>query len=257
MKRLLCWSALCLLVSASAWAQPPQGDFDQVGGPPGGEGMQGPGRMGPPPNMIFEAIDVDGDGVITTREMRKAVVALKRLDADGDGNLTLAEVSPMGGPMGQAMGPPGGNPAAFVDQIFANDQNGDGVLAANELSDRLAPLLMGADTNGDGSLDRAEVTAAMEKARGRLGGPAGVGGFDAERMSQMLMQGDRNGDGLLTPDEVSPQARRMLQGADTNGDGAIDAQERQAAMLRASERMGRGRGDGPRGPQGTNGNPPQ
>jgi hypothetical protein len=34
----------------------------------------------------------------------------------------------------------------------------------------------------------------------------------------------------------------MLQGADTNGDGALDAQELQAVTKRMSERRGRGYG---------------
>jgi len=243
MKRYLSVFVLCLVVTAPAWAQPPQdGGLPGRGeGADGQDGFRGRGRFGPPPNLMFQAIDTDGDGVITIREMRKAVVALKQLDTDGDGNLTLEEVSPRGGP--------GGDPNAFVDRIFQNDRNGDGMLAPDEVSDRLAPMLQGADTNGDGVLDRAEVTTAMQNSGGRFGRR----GFDAGQMTQQLMQGDRNGDGLLTPDEVSPQARGMLQGADLNGDGAIDAQELQAVSQRMSER--RGRGYGGRGPQGNPNNP--
>ena len=255
MKRCLSALVFCLVIAVSAWAQSPQdGGFQGRG--EGGDGIQGRGRFGPPPNLMFQAIDADGDGVITVREMRKAVAALKQLDTDGDGNLTLAEVSPRGGPGGGS----GGDPNAMLDRIFQSDRNGDGMLSADEISDRLAPMLQGADTNGDGSYDRAEVTAAMENARGRFGrgGGGGGGGFDPQQMTQQLMQGDRNGDGKLTPDEVSPRARGMLQGADMNGDGAIDAQELQAAAQRMSERRGRGYGgNGGRGPQGNGAGPPQ
>lgn len=251
MKRCLSATVLCLLVSVAAWAQPPQeGAFSDRPEGPGGPGdFQGPGPMGRPPNLMFEAIDADGDGVITIREMRKAVVALKSLDTNGDGNLTLEEVSPRGGPGGPGGGP-GGDPNAMLDRIFQNDTNHDGVLSPNEVNERMAPMLQGADTNNDGKLDRAEVTAAMEKARGRFG-PGGGMGFEQQQMMQEMMQADRNGDGKLTPDEVSPRARAMLRGADTNGDGAIDAQELQAASQRMSERFGRGgRGYGPPTPQG-------
>jgi len=233
MKRCLSALALCLVVAVPTCGQSPQDGGYRRPGEGGQDGSSGPGRFGPPPNLMFQAIDADGDGVITTREMRKAVAALKQLDADGDGNLTLDEISPRGGP--------GGDPTAFLDSIFQGDRNGDGVLASNEISERFAPMLQGADTNGDGTLDRAEVTAAMENARGRFGRRGG-GGFDSQQMTQQMMQADRNGDGVLTPDEVSPQARGMLQGADTNGDGALDAQELQAVTKRMSERRGRGYG---------------
>jgi Ca2+-binding EF-hand superfamily protein len=243
MKRCCSAVVLCLVVSLPAWAQPPQdGGFPGPGeGTNGQEGFQGRGRFGPPPNLMFQAIDTDGDGVITVREMRKAVVALKTLDTNGDGNLTLEEVTPRGGPGGG----PGGDPNALVDRIFQSDRNGDGFLTSDEISERLAPMLQGADTNNDGKYDRAEVTAAMENARARFGRRGGFG--DPQQMTQQLMQGDRNGDGKLTPDEVSPRARAMLQGADTNGDGAIDAQELQAVYQRMSERRGGGYGRGPQG----------
>ena len=56
-------------------------------------------------NLMFEAIDIDGDGTITAKELKRAIVGLKKLDTDGDGNLTLDEaVTPA-----RASGP-GGDP---------------------------------------------------------------------------------------------------------------------------------------------------
>lgn len=162
MKRCLSALALCLVVAVPTCGQSPQDGGYRRPGEGGQDGSSGPGRFGPPPNLMFQAIDADGDGVITTREMRKAVAALKQLDADGDGNLTLDEISPRGGP--------GGDPTAFLDSIFQGDRNGDGVLASNEISERFAPMLQGADTNGDGALDAQElqaVTKRMSERRGR------------------------------------------------------------------------------------------
>src|SRR5687767_12913331 len=107
-------------------------------GPPNAPGAPGqPGfAPGPPPNAMFAAIDADADGVITKNELRKAIVQLKKLDTDGDGNITLAEVSPGGGPLGPG-GPagPAWDPTQFVDRLMENDKNADGNLSADEVTD--------------------------------------------------------------------------------------------------------------------------
>jgi Ca2+-binding EF-hand superfamily protein len=229
-------------------APPRPAQAGQEGGP------RGRGMMGPP-NMMFSVIDADSDGKITARELRRAAVQLKKLDLDRDGNITLAEASPGGGP--------GGNPAQFIDGIMQSDKNGDGKLAAAEIPDHLKPMLANADQNGDGAIDRAELTAAMENMdRPFPGGPGpwrggpggGPGGFnqapDPAQLTGRLMQNDSNGDGRLTTDEVPPYAMGMLQGADQNNDGAIDAAELQAATRRMG---GRARAFGPGGPNERNG----
>ena len=251
------------LAVAAAVAQPPQpggaapgtnpGAGEQ-GPPPGGPDLQG----GPPPNAMFDAIDADGDGVLTTRELRRAAVALKQLDADQDGKISRAEAT--GGPAGN----PTGDSAAMVDRVMKNDKNGDGKLTKNELPWRLAQMLDGADTNGDGAIDRAELTAAMEAAHNRSGGQrggfgpgqggsGGLGG-DPRPGGPNLIQFDHNHDGQLSADEVPVQMRGMLRGADQDGNGVLDTQELQAFQQRMSERM-RGQRPLPQGfgagPQGT------
>lgn len=259
------------LLTASALAQAPgpggpnRGEFNGPGqggpGGPGGRGGPGGPRMMGPPNAMFSAIDVDGDGTITKAELRKAIVALKKLDADGDGNITLAEVSPMGGPMG----PFGGDPAQMVDRMMQGDKDGDGKLSADELPGRMGErMLQDGDTNGDGALDRDEITSSMENMRNRFrggpGGPGGPGGFpggpagfrggagganfDPTQMTGQMMQFDRNRDGKLSADEVPQQAMGMLRNADMNNDGVIEAGEIQAAAERMGERF---RGNSGRG----------
>jgi Ca2+-binding EF-hand superfamily protein len=226
---------------------------------------------------MFTAIDVDGDGVITKAELRKAIVQLKKLDADGDGNLTLAEVSPRGGPGGP--GEPGGpawDPAQDVERLMENDKNADGKLSADEVTDTVKRMIDGADQNGDGIFDRAELTAHMDNMRNRFrggprgggprgGGPGGPGvgfrgpggfgnqPFDPTQFTGQLMQNDRNRDGRLTADEVPQQAMGMLQGGDRNNDGAIDAAELQIIMRRMGGRaraLGAGPNSGDEGGQG-------
>lgn len=202
---------------------------------PDDQGRRGRGDRRPP-NPMFEAIDVDGDLVITKQELRKAIAALQQLDADGDGNITLAEASPQrrGFDRGRPGGP-GGGPDAFVDRFMENDANGDGKLTPDEVPERAMPMLRGGDANGDGAIDRAELAQIAENLGGRFGrgepgqrggpgGPGGPGG-DTQGFVERLMQNDRNGDGKLTPDEVPEQMGRMLRGGDANGDGAIDARE--------------------------------
>ena len=140
---------------AMACSQPPQsGSFGAGNGPQyGPPAMGGPG--GPPPNAMFTAMDADGDGAISMRELRKAVVALKQLDADKDGKITQAEATG---------GPP--DPQAMIDRVMENDKDGDGKLSKSEVPRHLAQMIGGADTNGDGSIDRAELTTAMQNAAG-------------------------------------------------------------------------------------------
>jgi Ca2+-binding EF-hand superfamily protein len=252
MRHFLTTLMLALLPAAIAAGQvldnakPAAGD-EPAAQPGEEEGGPGPRMFGRPPNVMFSAIDADGDGIITTRELRRAAVQLKKLDADKDGNISLAEVSPGGAPGGP--GGPGGDPVQFVDSLMQNDKNGDAKLSGNEIPNHMRPMLNGADQNGDDALDRAELTAAMENMRnrfpggpgewgpGRFRGPGGINqAFDPSQMTGQLMQNDRNGDGRLTSDELPPAALGMLQGSDQNNDGAIDARELQAFSRRMGDR---------------------
>ena len=240
-----------ILPLASAVGQPVGDPNNAIGNrpPQGRPGAPGPqGFLGPPPNVMFNAIDVDGDGTITKAELRRAVVQLRKLDTDGDGNITLAEVSPPGGPGG-----PAGNPAQFVAQMMANDLNGDGQLSPNEVPDHLKPMLQNADLDNSGTISRQELTALAVNMRnqfpggpgagpwndaaGGLRGQGGVGNraADPQRMTGQMMRNDRNNDGKLSADELPDNMRGMFKPADDlDGDGALDAAELRAAV----ERMG-------------------
>jgi hypothetical protein len=268
------WTLVLCLWASTAVAQPPDGNqpegpgsagTEQGGFGPGGPNDFGPGGPGGPggrmSSPLFEAIDADGDGVLTKAELRHAVAVLKKLDADGDGNISLAEASPQRGPFG--------DPAQMVDRMMERDADGDGKLTADELPSFMSRIVQEADKNGDGALDRDELKAHMEERRNRRsgGGPGQFGGpgmgMDPQQMAQQtMMQNDRSRDNRLTVDEVPRRMIPMLRNADVNGDHAIDLQELQAAIQRMNERASRdpfgpggpgaggGGQDGPIGGQG-------
>lgn len=199
------------------------------------------------PNAIFAALDADGDGVISKIELRKAIVALKKLDSDNDGSITLAECGGGAAAAGDAPAGVAGDPTQWMDRIMASDKNNDGKLTPNELTANEKQMLQGADQNNDGAIDRQEL-AAMGNGNNQLGNgqtagvPGGANGRGVqgrrgnESMGRFL-QYDLNHDGRLTTDEVPPQSMAMLKGGDLNGDGAIDAGEMQAIAARMGDRM--------------------
>lgn len=212
------------------------------------------GRFRGPANLMFQAIDANGDDVIDKGELRKAIKALLQLDADGDGTISLAEATPErgpGGPRGDGRrGGPGGDPQQFVDRYLEVDANNDGKLTLDEVPERMLPMLRGGDANGDGAIDKEELRAIAEKGGGRFGrggrGPE-RGGPDGPGGGRFLERFDRDGDGRLTVQEVPAQMRRMFEGGDQDGDGAINVEELDKLRERWERfRGGRGGPDGDR-----------
>lgn len=197
MKKLLLAGAVCIGLISVAAAQKSERDDLGAGAAaedsPYGTAPGGPnGQMGPPPNAMFNAIDTDGDGEITTRELRKAVASLKKLDVDKDGKITRAEtlnnqvansgavVQPgfgsqpqFGGAAGGVNGDPRQGP-----NIMQYDRNGDGQLSADEVPTQMRGMLRGADLNSNGQLDPSEVQNIQqrmnERVRGQRNLPPGV-----------------------------------------------------------------------------------
>jgi len=104
------------------------------------------------------------------------------------------------------------------------DQNGDGVLTADEVPEErqrfFDRMMQRADQNQDGKLTKEEFTAGLNMDGGGQRLMRG-GRFNAERMFERL---DSNGDGKITPDEIPQQAQRMMQ-LDRNGDGVLTREE--------------------------------
>jgi EF hand len=173
--------------------RPPRPDDDGPDGPP-------PPPFGPPPNLLFNAIDVDGDGELSPKEIAKASQSIAKLDTNKDGIITEDEVrpprpggrrGPPGGGPPEGEGPPGGGPPGggppgaggraqdakpLVDSVMKFDKDGDGKISAAELPERMARMMEEGDANKDGFLDRSEVEAlsrrpAARRPGGAVGGP--------------------------------------------------------------------------------------
>jgi len=110
-------------------------------------------------------------------------------------------------------------------------------------------MMMRADTNGDGTISRAEFTAQAEARFARMD-KNGDGFITADEMSGRggrgpgggLMAADTNGDGKISRAEFMAQTNDRFAKLDSNGDGQISGDEMRAMM----ERMREGRGMGGR-----------
>ena len=151
-------------------------------------------------------------------------------------------------------------------QAFARmDVNDDGVLDPADREAAMRQRFDAADTDGNGQLSFAEVTAAQESRRATrderraeraergAGRPAmrrllarGMGPIGEGRMFE---RADADSDGSVSQAEFTAEALARFDRADANGDGTISRDER-----RALRGMGRGEGRGERGgwrrPQG-------
>lgn len=123
---------------------------------------------GPPPDLVFRALDKDDDGVLSASELAGAVAALKTLDKNGDGVLNEQELRPMRGPGGPGGQGGRGGPGEMINHLFEeNDTNHDGKLAKAEMPERMREMFERADLNQDGFVTRDELTKAFESMRPR------------------------------------------------------------------------------------------
>jgi Ca2+-binding EF-hand superfamily protein len=127
----------------------------------GGWGHHG----GAPGERLFEAFDANQDGTLTQAEVDQARQAqLAEFDADGDGSLDLEEYQALWlDAMRERM----------VDQFQAHDDDGDGVVTAEEFGERFGRIVSRLDADGDGELTMDELRERrMRGHRGdRRGGP--------------------------------------------------------------------------------------
>lgn len=129
----------------------------------------------------------------------------------------------MGGKSAERHGA-GQGPRMSFDML---DANGDGVLSGSELTAPREARFAATDTDGDGSLSRAEIDAM-------------AGQIAAAQVDRMIARHDSNGDGAISRAEMQDagegrgarRAERMLSRLDTDGDGRISRAEFDARMAR-------------------------
>jgi hypothetical protein len=111
--------------------------------------------------------------------------------------------------------------------LFENaDANSDGAIARDEFLAARAAAFAKLDQNGDGALDEADKRDSTHEGRRREGFRGRV---------------DADADGKITRDEFVNSATPMFDGADKDGNGALDQQELNAAKERMRELRGRRR----------------
>jgi Ca2+-binding EF-hand superfamily protein len=143
-------AVVALLTSGVALAQPP-------GGREGGRGMF---RM-----PLMTALDVDGDGEISSKEIDEAPGRLRALDANKDGKLTMDELRPAGGREGYGAAGAGGD--EMVNRLMEYDTDKDGKLKAADLPERMRNIVPRADANKDGAVTREELIGMSRSEGGR------------------------------------------------------------------------------------------
>ena len=141
-----------------------------------GAGAGGPHRYGaqkfPPP--IAAVLDTDSNGTLSVAEIAQAASQLQKLDQNKDGQLSTEELCPGGfgrggqgcpwGGQGQGRGACSNGKGSVL--LFLFDTDKDGTLSAAEIT--AAPAALQAlDKNGDGQLTSDEIRPLQGQGRGR------------------------------------------------------------------------------------------
>jgi collagen type III alpha len=227
----------------------PRGEGDDSREGEGGDGDQARDAdrrvfQGP---EFFRRLDTNGDRRLSEAELDNLRVIFGELDRNDDGQLDMPEM--MGQPLDNVNGPEGddeerprgivrddnsrtegdaartegeGGRGEFNPQDLFNrvDADGNGFISQDEAPERLRPDFERADTNDDGQISSAELTAHLGGGRGQ------AGDGQVQRPEDFLRSLDRNADGFITTDEM-PEGRseEMLNRADSNDDGKISLDE--------------------------------
>ncbi len=128
-------------------------------GPRGDRG----GREGPK-DPLMALLDIDRDGTLSPEEIEAAPTRLRLLDGDDSGSLTRRELADYHPPRGSRLE---FDPFAFIERVFKNDLNADGLVSRNELPPGMKRLLKTSDLDKDDALSRAELESTLKRFRKR------------------------------------------------------------------------------------------
>jgi Ca2+-binding EF-hand superfamily protein len=224
---LLTGSALAIFANLAVAEDKPEGRRER--GPMG----QHEGRPeGGPEHGRFEAIDTDGDGLISQAELQNH---FKGLDANGDNLVSKEEMK------AHMMAQMAKNREAGPEERMKKmDSNGDGVISKDEFKGP-KEFFTKIDTNQDGQIDATEVQEAKKKMAEHMG----------DKRPNFEEQ-DTNKDGFVDKSEFKGPAE-MFSRLDGNGDTLISKEELEAAKEkmksfrdRDGEHQGKGERKGPR-----------
>ncbi len=184
------------LVPAAAWAQ---------------------GGGQPPPRLVLQALDTDGDGQLSAGEIQAASASLLKLDKNHDGQITGDEYSPK--LQDQTAG------SDLLTRLMALDKNGDGVLTKEELPDRMQAMFARGDANHDGKLTADEIKAMSAGQSDPQGRPVGRGNAGGNlRMDPVMDALDVDHDGVLSAAEIA-SAPGALKTLDKDADSTLSVAE--------------------------------
>ena len=157
MKNLLKFAAVAAIITwlaSDGLAQNQRGNQGQ---------RQGTGQ--PNPAALFGQYDRNNDGVISAQEIpAEGRQRLAQLDANGDGGCDRSEFQAGLQLQYRNRGQAQGQQRGGADMVLARfDQNGDGVLSADEVPANAMRQFAQMDADGDGGCDRSELEAGMQQ----------------------------------------------------------------------------------------------